>query len=118
MADAQAAFPSAPAPSGALKWKPALIAVAVCQAVICFMRFAIDDCWGAVTDGVIIILAYFAIFDMSIMYILWYMVLCVMVFAFDIVYLSIRATELKKRFFSSHHHPVENLTSLLVTVAP
>ena len=58
------------------------------------------------------------IFSRWMRYILWYMVLSSMVFAFDIIYLVVRAAELQKRFFSRHHHPVENLTSLLVVVAP
>lgn len=118
LADSSTLFPSQPIPSGAQEWKGCLVGCVIMQAIFCFLRFAIDDLWGGVTDFVLLIVSYFVIFDMTVMYLLWYMVLCGMNFSFNMVYLSCRVVELKKDFFSKHHHPMENLTSLVVLCAP
>lgn len=102
----------------ALKMKPVLTAIVIAQGVVGVCRFIVGDIWGGISDLIVVALGYFALTEMSMLYMLWYCIICAFNFFFDLIYVLIRLIELRTAFFDFGQSFLFNMASFVLLAAP
>merc|ERR1719375_272137 len=98
--------------------KPTLVCIVMAQGLVCISRFLLGDPWGGVSDGILFCLGYFAAFELSMMYMVWFCCMSSFNLVFDLAYVIIRVLELKQGYFNPQMGLRFNAWSLVLLVAP
>jgi len=67
---------------------------------------------------IVVMFGYFAVKDPSMLYCLWYCIMCTFNLVFDLIYLFIRVMELRRQYFHRDMPFLYNLASAVLIAAP